>query len=288
METENPISPISPELHSLLHDEPYQDAAPDLERTDVQSVSDVSVDDDLVTHSLEEESRVSGIGTDSRSASSSIFIPDQNDHQHLPAIPGASQNSYAPASQTFEAETGDSSTEADIPPALTEVASGPQPAQFHERSNQRQVPEASTRPSKYDDSHYNPIWLEWFILTAFAILYFACVAALILLWRLSIHYEGFSVSSSANHNLWKYGPTAVLTVIVGLWRQVDFHGKTLSPWMRLRDRVENGSDNLLLDYVSPLAPVAFWKGLRNRDWVVPCTVGVLWLLKVAVSTPNAL
>jgi hypothetical protein len=67
----------------------------------------------------------------------------------------------------------------------------------------------------------HPVWLRRRTLLTFVGLFVVFDAALIILWRLNKAENGFRPTLSTNHYAWTYGPTAVLVIVLSLWRQVD-------------------------------------------------------------------
>jgi Protein of unknown function (DUF3433) len=81
---------------------------------------------------------------------------------------------------------------------------------------------------------WSPKWLHRRTLLVFMALFAAFDASLIALWRSNKAQNGFRLTLSSNHYAWTYGPTAVLVVVLGLWRQVDYYCKILQPWQEMR------------------------------------------------------
>jgi len=195
---------------------------------------------------------------------------------HAPSPVAESQPDEPSISETQAANTGEND------PRVAGVNTNSD-GQFKRPETTSHAPEHPEFPKNYHGLMWNPRWLRWYVLMGFVILYLACAIALILLWHFSVTENGFKVSASTNHNLWIYSPTAVLTVIISLWQQVNFYGKSLSAWTSMRAGFVDASKSLTVDYVSAIEPLALWKALLNRHWMVPLTIGVSWGLKVAVS-----
>jgi hypothetical protein len=99
---------------------------------------------------------------------------------------------------------------------------------------------------------WNPTWLSTASLFGFVMIFTVLAIALVLLWHYSSDSGGFALITS-NHYSWTYGPTAILVVIVSLWRQVGFLCKALTPWDELRNGDATAAKSLLLDYISPFS-----------------------------------
>jgi hypothetical protein len=134
---------------------------------------------------------------------------------------------------------------------------------------------------------WNPGWLSAMSLICFMCLFAALVLALILLWHYSNLYNGFTLIS-LNHYAWTYGPTAVLVIIVSLWRQVDFYCKALTPWNELRKGGATASRSLLLDYISPIQPISLGQALKFRHFSVIATILAFTTLKLVTLVSTGL
>lgn len=119
-------------------------------------------------------------------------------------------------------------------------------------------------------------------LSAFVLFLIASIVALVLLRLLDNRQVGFSVASTTTQYTWKFGPTAIFVVVIALWRQVEYRIKTQAAWKQMARGPSAAKLSALLDYVSPIIPVAFWDSLRNRHWDVTLGIGVFAFLKLAV------
>jgi hypothetical protein len=130
---------------------------------------------------------------------------------------------------------------------------------------------------------WRPFWLRELVLAAFILAYALLLAALLVLWYYAKDDNGFKVARSTKHEAWTYAPTAVLVIVVALWRQVDYHCKALMPWAELRKGPVTASQSLLLDYTSPDQFRAFLKASRNGHWAVLASIAAFAILKLMVS-----
>jgi Protein of unknown function (DUF3433) len=133
---------------------------------------------------------------------------------------------------------------------------------------------------------WNPFWLKKGTLVAFIVLYIALLASVTLLWRVSQDQDGFTPHISTNHYTWTYGPTAILIMVVGLWRQVEYHCKVLAPWHELK-RGAGASRSLLLDYVSPFQLTSLWLAFKHGAMPVIAAITGFACLKLVVSFARA-
>lgn len=136
--------------------------------------------------------------------------------------------------------------------------------------------------------YWTSIWLRKFTLLAFAALFASIAAALIALWTADKAQDGFATTLSDNHLAWTYGPTAVLVVVISLWRQVDYHCKMMQPWQELRQGLADADRSLLLDYLSPLHITSFIGAIRCRHTPVAASIAGFAILKLVVLASTGL
>ncbi|GAB7363958.1 hypothetical protein MBLNU230_g4520t1 [Neophaeotheca triangularis] len=128
--------------------------------------------------------------------------------------------------------------------------------------------------------YWNPFWLRKCTLLALAALFASFAAALIVLWQMNESLNGFRLTVSTNHYARTYGPTAVLTVVLSFWRQVDYHCKMLQPWHNLRRGPTDADRSLLLDYLSPIHLTSLYRAARYKNGPVVATILGFLILKV--------
>jgi len=131
-------------------------------------------------------------------------------------------------------------------------------------------------------------WLHLVSFAAFAALLLALLIALIVVDHFANAYDGFEINSSTSPYTWKYGPTAVLAIVIALWRQFDYRLKLEAPWLQMQSQPSPASKTVLLDYLSPIWPITFVKSLRNNHWRVSLGLMVLFMLQVVVLFSTAL
>ena len=125
---------------------------------------------------------------------------------------------------------------------------------------------------------WTPFWLHWAVVLAFGVLFLSLLAALIILRQYAEEHNGISTEISSNHYYWTYGPTALLIIVVALWRQVDYTCRRLTPWEELSNK--NSSTGLLLDYISPFLLTSFYRAIKFRHWSVVSSLAGFMLLKL--------
>lgn len=128
---------------------------------------------------------------------------------------------------------------------------------------------------------WTPFWLRRSTLTAFIALYVLLLLSVTVLWRIAQDRNGFTPRFPTHHYTWTYGPTAVLVIVISLWRQVEYHCKILAPWHELSHGAE-ASKSLLLDYVSPSQVTTLWLAIRHGTVSVIAAIAGFGCLKLTV------
>ena len=128
---------------------------------------------------------------------------------------------------------------------------------------------------------WNPIWLHWMTLCGFVIIFIMLGLTVVILYIVSERNHGLSTQKSSNHYSWTYGPTALLVIVVALWRQVENYCKMLTPWKELRAGA-SAKKTVLLDYASPILPSCLRASVGNRHWAVLSTILGSLLLRIAI------
>ncbi|KAI8954279.1 hypothetical protein F4801DRAFT_595692 [Xylaria longipes] len=139
--------------------------------------------------------------------------------------------------------------------------------------------------SAYKKQEWRPQYLRQTVLLPSIFLCVSLIIAVELLFWYSRKNHGFPKSDNSLHYLWKYGPTAILTVIGSVWTRINYQAKMTAPWNRLAQGPAGAEKTLLLDYINPLPPVSVVNAIRNKDFGVAAagTITLLWSLIIAIS-----
>jgi len=137
-------------------------------------------------------------------------------------------------------------------------------------------------------TYWSSIWLLKPTLGAFAALFAALAGSLGVLWASNTAQNGFATTLSSNHYTWTYGPTAILTLVVSLWRQVDYYCKAVQPWQELHRGPVDADRSVLLDYIGPMNIMSFPKAVRNRHLPVVASILGFALLKLGILVSTGL
>lgn len=135
---------------------------------------------------------------------------------------------------------------------------------------------------------YAPFWLRTGSLLGLSLLFTLLLISLIIVWRVVVSHDGLPLTLTSNHYVWKYGPTALLIIVLGLWRQVDYYCKLTQPWRQLRTGYTEPQLGILLDYVSPMQVISLYRSFRQRHAPVALSIAGFLLLKFIILVSTAL
>ncbi|RWA13316.1 hypothetical protein EKO27_g1755 [Xylaria grammica] len=136
--------------------------------------------------------------------------------------------------------------------------------------------------------YWDPPWLRKSALFAFMATFILLAVGLVLIWSFVNQYDGIPLTLTTNHYAWTYGPTAVLTVVVSLWRRVNYCIMVNQPWQGLHKGPQEASKTVLLDYIWPLQITSFVLALKNRHLAVATSIMIFSLLKLVMVISTAL
>ncbi|KAK2124494.1 hypothetical protein NOF04DRAFT_1250079 [Fusarium oxysporum II5] len=143
-----------------------------------------------------------------------------------------------------------------------------------------------TSTSNTDKQTKPPFWLSKYALLMFCVIFITLAASLIVLKYVSDAQDGFPLNFSSSEYTWTYGPTAILVIVLSLWRRVDYYFKSAEPWRELQSGPVVASKSLLLDYVSPFQPFSAFHAFRIGHYRVVATILSFFILKgtILIST----
>ncbi|KAM5372361.1 hypothetical protein ACJA88_009110 [Fusarium oxysporum] len=143
-----------------------------------------------------------------------------------------------------------------------------------------------TFTSNTDKQTKPPFWLSKYALLMFCVIFITLAASLIVLKYVSDAQDGFPLNFSSSEYTWTYGPTAILVIVLSLWRRVDYYFKSAEPWRELQSGPVVAFKSLLLDYVSPFQPFSAFHAFRIGHYRVVATILSFFILKgiILIST----
>ena len=130
--------------------------------------------------------------------------------------------------------------------------------------------------------YWTSIWLRKPTLLALIALFTALVASLIVLLVVEQDDDGIRPTLSSNHYVWTYGPTAVLVIVLSLWRQVDYYCKLMQPWQEMSKSPKDADNSLLLDYISPPLLTSWVQAVQRRHIPVAASVAGFAIMKLII------
>ncbi|KAI0412855.1 hypothetical protein F5X98DRAFT_391450 [Xylaria grammica] len=125
-------------------------------------------------------------------------------------------------------------------------------------------------------------WLKKRTLLGFVVVFSLVWIGLIILWHYGQQDDGIAITLSRSHYSWKYGPTVIVTILLTLWRRVDYDSKLIQPWREMEHGPVDSSKSLLLDYISPVQIITIYRSCRHRHWGTALSILTFTLLKLAM------
>ncbi|KAL0936275.1 uncharacterized protein CTRU02_208490 [Colletotrichum truncatum] len=112
---------------------------------------------------------------------------------------------------------------------------------------------------------WRPQWLRPRTLACFAGLALCAAIALPTMLWYSQRNDGLIKTKEDFGYVWRFGPTAVLTIVAAFWARVELQALRYMPWIDLRRTQTPDYD---LDYTSMLSPFVLYQSLRRKHWLV--------------------
>lgn len=138
-------------------------------------------------------------------------------------------------------------------------------------------------------SHWRPIYLSKRALAAFLMTFSALAAGTQIMLLLSKRNNGLSGVNDGPHRvLWRYGPTALLTLVASLWTRVECQAKSVAPWIKMTRGFTEARNSLALDYLSQFQLLSIISAIRNTDHTVAATTFISVLVKVLLVLSTSL
>jgi hypothetical protein len=142
--------------------------------------------------------------------------------------------------------------------------------------------EPESREDETPGRYWTSIWLRKPTLLALIALFTALAASLVVLLTVEQAHDGIRPSLSTNHYAWTYGPTAVLVVVLSLWRQVDYYCKLMQPWQEMYTGSKDAGNSLMLDYISPLMITSWIRAIRRGHTPVAASIAGFTIMKLII------
>ncbi|KAF2400960.1 hypothetical protein EJ06DRAFT_556427, partial [Trichodelitschia bisporula] len=139
--------------------------------------------------------------------------------------------------------------------------------------------------------HYKSLlWAPWSLRAyTFAFLggvFAVMIGALEVLSFFDRRRDGWDMAwEGRKHYLSAYLPPAVVLILAAIWARVEYSTRQLMPWKVLANGPSPASHSILLDYITPLAPLALLRALRMRHIpVILAITGTLLLALLAIAS----
>lgn len=143
----------------------------------------------------------------------------------------------------------------------------------------------SPQPHGLPPKYWQPIWLRKLTLISFTVFVLALIVGLVVVCNNVDNRGGYHISSSTQHYAWTYVPTVIFVFLLAIWRQIDFHTKSLTPWKALAHGPESPFDSVLVDYISNFQIVSLITAFKRLHVPVLITIsGLLISLGMTIAS----
>ncbi|KAK1701019.1 hypothetical protein BDP55DRAFT_625275 [Colletotrichum godetiae] len=127
-----------------------------------------------------------------------------------------------------------------------------------------------------------PAWLRSGTLLTFTAFFLLFGASLLAMFQFSQQNNGLVTTRQSFVYLWRFGPTAILTLLSIIWSRVELQAIRYMPWIAYRDNPSIGKDGYSLDYTAMLSPSILYESLRRRHFLVFIIAVVSLLMKIQI------
>uniref|UniRef100_A0A8H7NET9 Uncharacterized protein n=1 Tax=Bionectria ochroleuca TaxID=29856 RepID=A0A8H7NET9_BIOOC len=142
--------------------------------------------------------------------------------------------------------------------------------------------------SSSDATSWRPFWLGHIRLACFGLWFLCCTIALPIMLHYSELNKGLLETREDLAYLWRFGPTAIFTVVAVLWSRVELQALIYMPWASLSSRQPISPEEYQLDYVSMIVPTVLVQSLRRRHYFVFLVTLLSVILKIQTVLSAAL
>ncbi|KAL0931215.1 uncharacterized protein CTRU02_213950 [Colletotrichum truncatum] len=131
---------------------------------------------------------------------------------------------------------------------------------------------------------WRPKWLRTPLLSAFLAFFILCVASLPAMYVYSRDHNGLVQTRQNLVYLWRFGPTAIITICSIFWSRVEYQALRYMPWIahHRKQSLEDEKNGYTLDYTAMLMPVVVYQSLRRKHFLVFLVTLASILLRVLI------
>ncbi|KAE9566808.1 hypothetical protein CGMCC3_g17034 [Colletotrichum fructicola] len=117
---------------------------------------------------------------------------------------------------------------------------------------------------------WRPQWLQPAVLSSFMVLFLLGAIILPIMRWLSLNNDGLVQVQANLVYLWRFGPTAVITLGCIMWSRVELQTLRYTPWNHVfpEQQYIKAHMSFDIDYTSMLSPVVLFTSLRRKHYLV--------------------
>ncbi|KAI1169576.1 hypothetical protein F4777DRAFT_572590 [Nemania sp. FL0916] len=170
-----------------------------------------------------------------------------------------------------------------VPEPAEALPAGPNTNSPASNRTSSSAPSSSSPPDTW-----KPLYLDWRVLICFSVFFGSTLIAIEIIASISRQKHGLATARPQLHYLWKYGTTAIFTLITTVWTRVEFNVKRVAPWLQLSSGPKDADRTVLLDYVTPFPTTAVYRAIKYKDLYVVAAILVTFILRVLIVLSTSL
>ncbi|KAE9575738.1 hypothetical protein CGMCC3_g8233 [Colletotrichum fructicola] len=131
---------------------------------------------------------------------------------------------------------------------------------------------------------WQPKWLRPIVLVSFATLFVVFALVLSLLLWYSQRHDGVVAARQSFVYIWRFGPTAVITIIAAFWARVELQAMRYMPWIALHSSgLTLNKTKATLDYTSMLLPKVFIQSIKQKHHLLSLVIVTSIILTAQIA-----
>ncbi|KAF4887774.1 hypothetical protein CGCF415_v014710 [Colletotrichum fructicola] len=146
------------------------------------------------------------------------------------------------------------------------------------------------KPSMKNTLTWRPEWLRPVVLSTFIALFLISTASLATMLYLSERHHGLVRTRPDLEYLWRFGPTAALTIMSIFWSRVETQVLRYMPWISYghQQSPHINPGDFDLDYTAMLSPAILIQSSRRKHYLVFIIVVISVVLKIQIVLASSL
>lgn len=129
---------------------------------------------------------------------------------------------------------------------------------------------------------WRPCWLSSMVLLFFCCVFLSVAVALPIMRYFSKTNDGLGSARDSRGHVWRFGPTAAITILSVFWGRVKLQLVRYTSWWNIRDRHPVNGDKYLLDYTEMLLPTVLMQSLKRKHFLGTIVTAMTLLVELQI------